>query len=238
MQHPRFRAGSNITTGFIAEEYPDGFQGAPLATQRHGDLVLAAAALQVIDVERAGLIEGRLNGKGARFGADWIVTIDKAASPVSVSDEGDHYAMRHDDHGHRVVTDWQPGDPVAIVEIDSREIAIEVERLKRGWRMTTGGSAHVVIVDTPRGHALAQHMIDKVPPDLSRFLLCPMPGLVVSIDVGVGDTVQPGQPLAVVEAMKMQNILRAEKLAVVKAINAKPGDSLAVEAVILEFEAA
>ena len=89
---------------------------------------------------------------------------------------------------------------------------------------------------TPRSAALAGHMIEKVPPDLSKFLLCPMPGLLTALHVGEGDRVEAGQPLAVVEAMKMENILRAEKAGVVMKVDAKPGDSLAVDAVILEFE--
>ena len=79
-------------------------------------------------------------------------------------------------------------------------------------------------------------MIEKVPPDLSRFLICPMPGLLVSLNVQEGDKVEAGQPLAVVEAMKMENILRAEKSATVKKVNAKAGESLAVDAIILELE--
>ena len=89
----------------------------------------------------------------------------------------------------------------------------------------------------PHVAELSKHMIEKIPPDLSRFLLCPMPGLVVSVAVAPGDRVEAGQQLATVEAMKMENILRAEKSAVVKSVNAKPGDSLAVDAVIMEFEA-
>jgi propionyl-CoA carboxylase alpha chain len=102
--------------------------------------------------------------------------------------------------------------------------------------MTVKGSAHNVRALTPRASALAGHMIEKIPPDLSKFLLCPMPGLVVSISAAAGDKVEPGQALAVVEAMKMENILRAEKTAVVKSVNAKAGDSLAVDAIIMEFE--
>jgi len=111
-----------------------------------------------------------------------------------------------------------------------------VDRRALGYALSHMGSSHHVIAYTPRAAELAGYMIEKEAPDLSRFLLCPMPGLVVSIDVEVGQKVEAGQPLAVIEAMKMENILRAEKAAVVKSINAKKGDSLAVDAVILEFE--
>jgi propionyl-CoA carboxylase alpha chain len=102
--------------------------------------------------------------------------------------------------------------------------------------MTTRGGSHRVTVLTPTVAELARHMIEKVPPDLSRFLLAPMPGLVTRLDVAVGDRVEAGQPIAVMEAMKMENILRATKAATVKATPAKPGDSLAVDQVIVEFD--
>ena len=102
--------------------------------------------------------------------------------------------------------------------------------------MTTRGAAHDVRALTPRAAALAAYMIEKIPPDLSRFLLCPMPGLLVTLNVGEGDKVEAGQPLATVEAMKMENILRAEKSGIVKMVRATAGESLAVDAVILEFE--
>jgi len=115
---------------------------------------------------------------------------------------------------------------------------VQIDRHSAGFRLVHGGRAWRARLLTPRAAVLAAHMIAKSPPDLSRFLLCPMPGLVVSLAVGEGDRVEAGQPLATVEAMKMENILRAEKAAVVTRIHAKPGDSLAVDAVILEFAAA
>jgi len=105
-----------------------------------------------------------------------------------------------------------------------------------GFTLTTRGAAHDIRVLPAHIAPLAGHLIEKVPPDLSRFLICPMPGLLVALNVGEGDRVEIGQPLAVIEAMKMENILRAEKAGVVKAVNAKAGDSLPVDAVILELE--
>jgi len=241
MQHPRFQDGQNITTGFIAEEYPEGFRGAPPDDLTRSDLEVMAAIIHVIEKQRESLIDGQLNGHGADYGEDWVVAMDGHETPVAVVDEGDRWTVTRDDRPravsvHEVATDWAPHLPVMAATIDGRECAAEVTRLSLGYRLTMLGAGHDAIVYTPRGHRLSRHMIAKVPPDLSRFLLCPMPGQVISIDVAVGDRVEPGQPLAVVEAMKMQNILRAEKQATVKAIAAKPGDSLAVEAVILEFE--
>jgi propionyl-CoA carboxylase alpha chain len=238
MQHPRFRDG-RLTTGFIAEEYPDGFAGAPFVADKRDVVVVAAAVVNAISVRRAQLIEGQLNGHGAQYGADWVVEVDRQPFSIHAEEIDDRWTVTHSvdgsAHVHHVTTEWTPGEPLFVALIDGRETAIKVERRTSGWRMRSRGSGHDVRVLTPRAHALARHMIEKVPPDLSRFLLCPMPGLVVSISASPGDRVEPGQPLAVVEAMKMENILRAEKAAVVKAVNAKPGDSLAVDAVILEF---
>jgi propionyl-CoA carboxylase alpha chain len=120
--------------------------------------------------------------------------------------------------------------------MDGRSRIVQVAKSGRGWTLTTRGAAHKVVV-VPRHIAeLAKHMIEKVPPDMSRFLLAPMPGLLTRLEVKAGDQVEAGQPVAVVEAMKMENILRAEKSATVKATQAKAGDSLAVDQIIVEFE--
>jgi propionyl-CoA carboxylase alpha chain len=120
--------------------------------------------------------------------------------------------------------------------VEGLTYGVKIEPTRTGLKMTTRGAIHQVQILPARIAHLTSHMIEKVPPDLSRFLICPMPGLLVSLSVAVGDKVEAGQPLAVVEAMKMENILRAEKSATVKAVNAKAGDSLAVDAVILELE--
>jgi len=132
--------------------------------------------------------------------------------------------------------EYAPGDQLIETEVGGEAIAVKLDVTRTGFRMTTRGAAHVLdVLPANIGH-LADHMIEKIPPDLSGFLICPMPGLLVSLDVEEGDSVESGQPLAVVEAMKMENILRAEKAGVVAKINAKAGDSLAVDAVILEME--
>jgi propionyl-CoA carboxylase alpha chain len=120
--------------------------------------------------------------------------------------------------------------------VDGVTLAAQVDRLQTGFLLTHSGRQHRVRVLTPRAASLATHMIEKVAPDLSRFLICPMPGLLVSLNVAEGDKVEIGQPLAVIEAMKMENILRAEKSGVVKSVNAEAGQSLAVDAIILELE--
>ncbi|MBW7946112.1 MAG: acetyl/propionyl-CoA carboxylase subunit alpha, partial [Sphingomonadaceae bacterium] len=239
MQHQRFRDG-RLTTGFIAEEYPDGFEGAPFTDGKRDDLIIAAAVINAITVQRAQFIEGQLNGHGAQFGADWVIEIDRKPFSVRAEETSSGWTVTHTfeggAHAHNVATEWVPGDPVFLADVDGRSVAVKLAQKAVGYRMTVKGSGHDVRALTPRASALAGHMIEKIPPDLSKFLLCPMPGLVVSVAVAAGDKVEPGQALAVVEAMKMENILRAEKASVVKSVNAKAGDSLAVDPVIMEFE--
>ena len=232
MQHPRFRAGE-LTTGFIAEEYPDGFQGAPVADKLTARLSAVAGVIASADAARAALIDGQLNGP-AEPSCDWIVKMDGAEHKVSIAAE----AVTVD--GEAVVVDapYVPGQRLIEAEVDGEPLSIRVERKRSGWRFTTRGASHDLRVLPPRIADLAHHMIEKTPPDLSRFLLCPMPGLVTAVHVEEGAKVEAGQPLAVVEAMKMENILRAEKAGTVKSVIAKQGESLAVDAVILEFEAA
>ena len=236
MRHPRFVAGEQVTTAFIAEEYPDGFHGRPLDDATRRALLAVAAVVHAAEVEREQLIDGQLNGQGAQFGTAWVVQLAGTDHPVTV--EADSYGVEVviDNAEHRIVSDWRPGAALFEGELDRQPLAVAVDRLSTGYRLTTAGAHHDVRVLSPRAAVLARHMIAKVAPDLSRFLLCPMPGLVVKLDVRAGDRVEPGQALATVEAMKMENILRAEKAATVKEVLAKAGDSLAVDAVILEFE--
>ncbi|MBO9378576.1 acetyl-CoA carboxylase biotin carboxylase subunit [Sphingomonas histidinilytica] len=230
MQHPRFRSG-NITTGFIAEEFPEGFTGAAADARLGLHLAAVAGVLASIDAARAAQIDGRLNGP-ADPSTSWVVTLDKVERQIEIL--GDAVSV----DGTPVVVDapYAPGQKLVEALIDGEPLSIRVERKRTGWRFTTRGASHELRVLTPRVAALSHHMIEKIPPDMSRFLLCPMPGLVTAIHVAEGAKVEAGQPLAVVEAMKMENILRAEKAGTVKAVAAKAGDSLAVDAVILEFE--
>ena len=231
MQHPRFRAGG-ATTAFIGEEYPEGFTGTPLTPALASRMAVAACLMADIANKYAQRIEGQLNGHGAEFGPEWIAVIDGTAHAVRIEGR----TARIGEETYAVETDWRPGQMLFSATMNGAPFAAEVERLSRGYRLTVRGLSRAIAVHTPRAHGLAQHMIEKTPPDLSRQLRCPMPGLVVSIDAAEGDMVEAGQPLAVVEAMKMQNILRAEKKARIKAVHAAAGQSLAVDEVILEFE--
>lgn len=236
MGHKRFQAGKTVTTGFIAEEYPDGFTGAPVDAATRAALVACAAVMQAINTERAQMIDGQLGDDPVDFGADWVVEIGGEMVPVVVRADEDGFEVTIEARDLVVSTDWQLGDRLFEAEIDGVSRGIAGARAGSFMVLTTRGASHRVRVLTPRAAALAGHMIPKAAPDMSKFLLCPMPGLVVSVAVQTGDRVEAGQVLATVEAMKMENILRAEKPGVVGAVRAKAGDSLAVDAVILEFE--
>jgi propionyl-CoA carboxylase alpha chain len=235
MQHPRFQAGSNVTTGFIAEEYPDGFHGAPVTPATRDALVAAAAIIHAETVAREQLIDGQLSGDGAGFGIDWIVDLAGEMVPVEVTGEAGSHEVLIDGRDLIVQSGWRVGDRLFSGNVDGIPVSIAVEKKGSFLTLTTRGAAHKARVLTPRAAELARHMIAKVPPDLSKYLLCPMPGLIVSIAVAEGDRVEAGQQLATVEAMKMENILRAEKSGTVAKLLAKAGDSLAVDAVIMEF---
>ncbi|WP_439469565.1 acetyl-CoA carboxylase biotin carboxylase subunit [Blastomonas fulva] len=234
MQHPRFRSG-NITTGFIAEEYPDGFHGAPASPELLQRLAAIAAFIATAEADRALRVSGQL-GNRLTPPSEWRVRQGDVAMEVSVSED----AIVVDGEVVDMAMGYTPGDRMAIADFGdedvSDELAVKVQRTRTGFALTARGAQHRFEVLPAHVAQHARHMIEKVPPDLSRFLLCPMPGLLVKLHVAEGDKVQPGQPLAIVEAMKMENILRAEKAATVKTISAAEGDSLAVDAVILELE--
>ena len=230
MQHPRFRSG-DLTTGFIAEEYPDGFTGAPPSDDLTRKLAAIAGFVATARADRARRVNGQL-AETLDPPFEWSVTMGGAAHVVFLGGED----VFVDGEALELAMEYAPGDQLIETEVGGEAIAVKLDVTRTGFRMTTRGAAHVLdVLPANIGH-LADHMIEKIPPDLSGFLICPMPGLLVSLDVEEGDSVESGQPLAVVEAMKMENILRAEKAGVVAKINAKAGDSLAVDAVILEME--
>ena len=230
MQHPRFRSGE-LTTGFIAEEYPEGFHGAPTDATITRALAAIAGFMASAEADRARRTDGQL-GDRLEPPAKWQVSIDGAPHKVKVGEK--HIKVEGDRID--IALEYTPGDRLVVAEIDETELAVKVAKTRTGWRMTTRGRIHDVRVLPWHIAPLSSHMIEKIPPDLSKFLICPMPGLLVTLHVGEGDKVEAGQPLATVEAMKMENILRAEKSGTVKSVNAAQGDSLAVDAVILEME--
>ncbi|WP_433908996.1 biotin carboxylase N-terminal domain-containing protein [Sphingomonas yabuuchiae] len=231
MQHPRFRSGA-LSTGFIAEEYPEGFHGAPASEELTRTLAAIAAFAATAEADRARRIDGQL-GHRLQPPADWTVRIGGVDHAVNVSTDG----IGVDGAELDLAIAYTPGDRmIAVEDEDGETLHVRIAKTRTGFRLTTRGAAHTARVLPARAAPYAQHLIEKVPPDLSKFLIAPMPGLLVRLDVAEGDKVEAGQPLAVVEAMKMENILRAAKTGTVKTISAKTGDSLAVDAVILELE--
>ena len=230
MQHPRFRSGE-LTTGFIAEEYPEGFEGAAASDELLRGLAAVGGVIATADADRARRIDQRLHDHYYAPG-DWSVRIGERDYRVVLEEE----AITVDGERVEISFDYTPGDVMIDVELGDEAFTVQLARTRTGYAITTRGATHRLRVLQTRIAPLAGHMIEKIPPDLSKLLICPMPGLLVRLHVSEGEEVQPGQPLATVEAMKMENILRAEKQAVVSKINAGEGQSLTVDAVILELE--
>ena len=236
MDHPRFQSG-NITTAFIAEEYPEGFQGAVLSVEILRQVVASAAAMHRVAEIRRTRISGTLNNHSRRVGDDWVVTLQGQAFAVTVqADPGGASIHFADGAVLRVTSDWTPGQMLARLLVDGAQVVIKTTKIPMGFHMRLRGAGLKVHVQSPRQKQLAGLMLEKTPPDTSKFLLCPMPGLVTSILVAPGDQVHEGQALATVEAMKMENILKAERKGVVKSVTATAGSSLKVDEVIMEFE--
>ncbi len=236
MDHKRFASG-NITTAFIEEEYPDGFQGVALEEAALRRVAAAVAAMYRVAEIRRTRISGRMDNHERRVGSDWVVALGGAEFEVSIAADHEGSNVRFaDGEEMRVTSDWVPGASLARLEVAGAPLVLKVDKIAAGFRIRTRGADLKAYVRTPRQAELARLMPEKLPPDTSRLLLCPMPGLVVKLDVAEGDEVQEGQALCTIEAMKMENILRAEKKGVVARINAGAGDNLAVDDVIMEFE--
>jgi len=236
MDHERFITG-NITTAFIAEEYPDGFQGVTLSDDKLRDIAAASAAMNRVAEIRRARISGTLDNHERKVGTEWNVTLQGASYDMTLAADRQGATVTFSDGASlRVEGDWTPGQTLAHMTVDGKPLVLKVGKISGGFRIRSRGADLKVHVRTPRQAELARLMPEKLPPDTSKMLLCPMPGLIVSMNVAEGDEVQEGQALCTVEAMKMENILRAERRGVVAKINAGPGDSLAVDDVIMEFE--
>ena len=236
MDHPKFISG-DMTTAFIAEEYPDGFEGVTLDDASLRRIAAATAAMYRVAEIRRTRVSGRMGNHERRVGSEWVVDLGTAKYSVTISaDTGGATVTFDDGRAHRVESDWTPGQSLASLSIDGAPVILKVDKATGGYRIRYRGAELRVKLMTPRQAELHAIMPEKVAPDTSKMLLCPMPGLIVKIDVEEGQEVQEGQALCTVEAMKMENILRAEKKGVVSKINAGPGDSLSVDDVIMEFE--
>jgi propionyl-CoA carboxylase alpha chain len=242
MQHPRWRAGE-LSTGFIGEEFAGGFKPRSPSADEFETLAAVATVIDHLANTRRRAITQQMDGERVRFAERRVVTIATYSCQLEVAgnhDDGAFQVRFIDGIGGarpplEIASGWWPGEPVWSGRVGDRDVAIQVRPLLNGCDLAYRGIHAPVRVFTEREAELAGLMPAKTGTDTSKLLLCPMPGLVKSLAVAEGQEVKAGDPLAVVEAMKMENILRAERDGLVKAIRAKPGDSLAVDAVILEF---
>jgi len=236
MDHQKFVSG-DITTAFIAEEYPEGFSGVDLPGDVLRRIAASTAAMHRVAEIRRTRISGRMDNHERHVGEDWVVSLQGQSFAVTVAADREGASVRFADGGTlRVTSDWTPGDSLARLDVEGSPLVLKAGKITQGFRIRSRGADLRVNIRTPRQAELAALMPEKLAADTSRMLLCPMPGMIVKVDVAEGDEVQEGQALCTVEAMKMENILRAERKAVVSKVNAAPGDSLAVDDVIMEFE--
>ena len=233
--HPKFIAGE-MTTAFIEEEYPEGFEGVTLPEAEANRVAAAAVAMYRVCEIRRAQISGRMDNHERVVGQDWVVTFGNGTARANVDADRGGATVTLDGTIYRVEGRWTPGQTLARLTVDGTPLVLKVDLISAGFRIRYRGADLKVRVRTPRQAELAALMPEKLAPDTSKLLLCPMPGLIVKVDVEVGDEVQEGQTLCSVEAMKMENILRAERKGIVIKINAVAGDSLAVDEVIMEFE--
>ena len=235
MVHPRFVDG-DLTTNFIADEFPDGFH-ADLVVQNDPEIaVVVAASVHQLDCERAGLLSDQLEGHEVEPSNEWIVIIADQRRSVRVRLTDTGYLVELDGQDYCIFTEWRLGDPLFKAVINDVNVSVQVEPVASGYRLFYRGTEINAQVISPRAADFMKHMLFKPPQDMSKFLLSPMPGLLVNLSVNEGQEVKEGEELAVIEAMKMENSLRATKDGVVGNIEAEQGDSLAVDQIILEFK--
>jgi propionyl-CoA carboxylase alpha chain len=233
--HPKFTSG-NMTTAFIEEEFPDGFDGVPLVARDVKRVAAAISAMYRVTEIRRTRVSGRMDNHERKVGSDWVVRLQGEDVTVVIDADQSGATISMGTESLRVESDWTPGQPLARLMIDGEPLVLKISKLPGGFRVRYRGADLPVHVYSPRQAELAALMPEKIAADTSKLLLCPMPGLIVAVNVAVGDEVQEGQALCTVEAMKMENILKAEKKGVVSKVNAAAGDSLAVDDIILEFE--
>ncbi|TAH40779.1 MAG: acetyl-CoA carboxylase biotin carboxylase subunit [Betaproteobacteria bacterium] len=235
LQHPRFCSG-HFNTGFIAEEYPQGFDASMVP---HDDPTLLAAIAtfaRMRYIQRAVQIEGQMPGHGRNVAKDWVVVMGGRHYPVAVEPVDGGMLMRSDDKAYCILSEWRFGDLLFKGTVNGEPICLQLERRGLRYRISHFGLQVEPMVMTRHAAHLLSLMPEKLPPDLSKFLLSPMPGLLREVSVAVGQDVKAGEKLAIIEAMKMENVLKAEQDGKVKKVVASPGASLAVDEVIIEFE--
>ncbi len=234
MQHPRFISG-NFNTGLIAEEYPKGFHPEDVPHDDPAMLIAVAAAIHSAYLGRASRITGQMPGHKRDIGEDFVVLMGPDQHPVRVHAIAGGHMVDYKGETYEVLSNWTFGQPLYFGRMNGVEFCMQVERRGLVYRLFHWGTQADVRVVTLRAAELLAKMPYKAPPDMSRFLLSPMPGLLSEISVVAGQEVKAGEKLAVIEAMKMENVLKAQQDAVVAEILAKPGESLAVDQAIIRF---
>jgi propionyl-CoA carboxylase alpha chain len=236
MAHPRFREG-RLSTGFIAEEFPSGFSGAEIDQSAENAMRALAVAFERANAERGAMISGRIAVRDAVVVPKaWTVREASGSTVIEIEDVDGGFEAIVGGETFRIIGDCGPTVRIFDGTVNGRPMPAQVDRQGLEYRVAWRGAARTLMVISARASELLDRMPAKAQSDLTKFLLSPMPGLLVSLAVEEGEAVKAGQELAVVEAMKMENVMRAERDVVVSAINAEPGDSLAVDQVIMEFE--
>ncbi len=233
--HPRFLDG-RLTTNFIAEEYPDGFHASDVAHDNPDLPIAIAGAVHRTYMDRAALLTGQLLSHERQVGEDFVVMVGRQHHAIRVIRIEGGYEVSLGSNDYRIITDWKIGQPLIEAKVNNRQVCFQFDRVGVCYRLSQRGTQIDALVVIPRAAELAQHMIEKEPPDLSKFLISPMPGLLVRLAVSEGDEIKAGEELAVIEAMKMENSLRTDEDVTIAKVLASEGDSLMVDQPILAFE--
>ena len=245
MNHPRWHSG-DISTNFIADEYPDGFEGASLSDEQLSDIAICCIFMDHVENLRKRSISGQISSHAISYQHQRVAVINKQAFSFEIIEDDDiegyvtHISLMKEGEKEatqriEISSQWHPGNPIFSAYVNERKIDCQITPILNGVQILYHGAILKAHVYTQREAELAALMPEREVPDTSQMLLCPMPGLLVSLAVKEGDKVQAGQQLCVVEAMKMENILRAERATTITAIHAEEGDSLAVDQMIMEF---
>jgi propionyl-CoA carboxylase alpha chain len=234
LNHRRFRDG-RLSTDFIAAEFGERFEGVPPSDATRTGLAAVAVGLRLIQAQRDGRISGQLPGWRPVIPSDWVVRLGEENIEVHAELEPPLFIIDIGDIRHELLLDWRPGQPLARATIEGQTAVIQVDPCAEGFRLCHGGVELQALIRTREAAEFAARVPFKPPPDRTAFLTSPMPGLILSIAVTPGESVKAGQELMVLEAMKMENVLRAERDGVVEEIRIEPGDTVAADQVLLAF---
>ena len=235
VSNQRFRNG-DFNTNFIADEYPDGFNQNGNDPEKSLILLVVGASIHNTYQQRAHSIGGPIAGLKPELPVDWVVENKDGKVPVTVCVRGNQYSVTVAQNTYDFQTDWRLGDPLVNGSINGEPVCVQLERTNVGYHLSHGGFQDEILVLSPRNSQLNALMPEKIPPDNSKLLLSPMPGMLISLPVKVGQEVKAGEVLSVIEAMKMENVLRADRDVIISQINSPVGESLIVDQVIMEFE--